>query len=339
MRIVNLHHTAFVQTFRALGHEVFSIGTAATCDVVLETALSLKRLRELLDARFPEPDLVFWFDSCQVPGVLGLETLPTVTIGYSVDQYMHPWHVPYSAAFDGFLVAQKDFLPLFSDTPTDRPALWAPLFCNPARDTDPGMARDIPVAFVGTLDGRVNTARQTFLAAFRRLAPLFSTSGKYVPIFNRSQMVLNQSAAGELNFRLFEAMACGAAVLTEATGHGLTELFTPGEQVLTYRRGDAADAARVAAAALADPGLAAIAAAGKREVLSRHTIGHRAAMILDLARELIGARAPAGRLGRLPMVEGELRKAYAMLAVDEHLPLPEAQRRFFLAMADCASFS
>ena len=122
MRIVNLHHTAFVAAFRALGHEVLSIGTTADCDVRLTEALSLKRLQTLLDDRFPRPDLVFWFDSCQTPWVYGLETLPMVTIGYSVDQYMHPWHVPYSAAFDSFYVAQKDYLPLFTDCPTGRPA-------------------------------------------------------------------------------------------------------------------------------------------------------------------------------------------------------------------------
>lgn len=337
MRIVNLHHTAFVATFRALGHEVFSIGTSTDCDVTLDAALSLRRLRELLAARFPDPDLVFWFDACQVPWIFGLETLPAVTIGYSVDQYMHPWHVPYSAGFDAFYVAQKDFLPLFANAPTPRPAIWAPLFCNPARDVDRGGERDIPVSFVGTLDGRVNTARRAFLQAFRKKAPLVALTGNYAPIFNRSRIVLNQSAAGELNFRIFEAMACGAAVLTEDTGNGLHELFTPGESILTYRRGDPADAARAALAALSDPALARIAAAGRDLVLKRHTVAVRAAMLLAQATRLAAARAPAVRLAQFAAVAAEMRKAYAMLAVDGALPLPEAQRRFFLAMADCGA--
>lgn len=334
MRILNLHHTAFVQVFRALGHEVLSLGTTADCDVALGEALSRNRLGELLAARFPDPDCVFWFDSCEVPWIFGLETLPTLTIGYSVDQYMHPWHVPYSAAFDAFFVAQKDFLPLFTECPTSRPAFWSPLFCNPRRDRAGEQARDIPVSFVGTLDGRVNTTRRAFLDAFRQRAPLFATTGSYVPIFQRSRIVLNQSVAGELNFRIFEAMACGAAVLTEETGNGLHDLFTPGENILTYKRGDPADAARVAQVALNDPNLAALAAAGRRTVLAHHTITQRARTILDSAKCLIASRAPARRLAQLPTTTTEIRKAYAMLAVDEHLPLPDAQRLFFLKMAD-----
>lgn len=333
MRIVNLHNTAFVETFRKLGHEVLSIGTTACCDVPLAEPLSGKRLLDLLQAQGMRPDLVFWCDACQMPWIFGFESLPAVTVGYSIDQYMNPWHVPYSAAFDAFFVAQKDYLPLFAEAFAARPATWLPLFCDPSRDRDPGGPRDIPVSFVGTLDGAVNARRRPFLAAFRKLAPLFATTGYYPPIFGRSRIVLNQSAAGELNLRLFEAMACGAAVLTEETGNGLVELFTPGTDVLTYKRGDAADAARVAMAALIDPGLAALAASGRRKVLTRHTVAARAREILQTASELAASGAPRARLAQLPLVRAAVQKAYAMLATDEKLPLSADQRRFFLRMA------
>ena len=88
MRIVNLHHRAFVPTFRKLGHEVLSIGTTPDCDVVLSEPLSHKRFLELLAGRDLRPDLVFWCDACQLPWIFGLESLPAVVIGYSVDQYM-----------------------------------------------------------------------------------------------------------------------------------------------------------------------------------------------------------------------------------------------------------
>lgn len=72
---------------------------------------------------------------------------------------------------------------------------------------------------------------------------------------------------GELNFRVFQAMACGAAVLTEATDNGLDELFTVGLEVLTYPRG-------------------AVAAA-----LSRHSATARALRVLELVRSLQERRA------------------------------------------------
>jgi len=229
MRILNLHHGAFVPTFRKLGHEVLSIGTTPESDVALAEPLSHKRLLDLLADRGFRPDLAFWCDACQVPWIFGLESLAAVVIGYSVDQYVNPWHVPYSAGFDAVFVAQKDYLPLFATPETPRPAAWLPLFCDPARSPAPDGPRDIPVSFVGTVGDTVNADRKPFLDAFRTHAPLVVTRGAYGPIYGRSRLVLNQSAAGELNFRIFEAMACGAALLTEDVGNGLAELFTPGE--------------------------------------------------------------------------------------------------------------
>lgn len=334
MRIVNLHHPAFVPTFRKLGHDVLSIGTTTDCDVQLTEPLSCKRFLDILAAKTMRPDLILWFDACQPPWIFGFENLPAVVIGYSVDQYMNPWHVPYSAACDAFFVAQKDYLPLFAPSPANRPADWLPLFCDPSRDRDPGLPRDIPVSFVGTLASFANPGRKPFLEAFRAKAPLFAKQGRYAPVFARSRIVLNQSAAGELNFRLFQAMACGAAVLTEQTENGLADLFTPGVDVLTYRRGDAAHAALVANAALAEPdALAAVAAAGKRATLARHTVVSRARRILDTAVQLAKAGAPARRLAAMTTVRTEMRKAYAILATDEGLPLSVGERQFFLDMA------
>lgn len=334
MRIATLHHMGFAPILRKLGHDVLTISGTETADLRLAEPMTAPKFLALLAARGFTPDLVLWYDACQPPWVFGFERLPSVVIGYSVDQYMHPWHVPYSAAFDAVLVAQKDYLPLFTDTPTNRPAQWLPLFCDPAQDVDPGGERDIPVSFIGTLRGAANPGRKPFLDAFKTVAPLFCKQGAYAPIFGRSRIVLNQSAAGELNFRLFQAMACGAAVLTEATGNGLAELFTPGTDVLTYPRGDAAQAAATAKAALADPAaLAALARAGKRRVLANHTLVQRARRIVALAEELAAAGAPARRLAAMSAVDAELRKAYAMLATDEHLPLPLEVREMYLGIA------
>lgn len=332
MRIVNLHLPAFVPTFRRLGHEVLSLGTTADCDVTLAEPLSHKRFFELLRSRDFLPDLVFWCDACQPPWVFGFETLPAVTIGYSIDQYMHPWHVPYSAGFDAVFVAQKDYLPLFA-SPIDRPAAWMPLFCQPSRLPALDTVRDIPVSFVGTLDGVVNARRRPFLEAFARRTPLVVTTGDFVPVYGRSRLVLNQSAAGELNFRLFEAMACGAAVLTEETGNGLTELFTPGEELLTYPRGDALQAAVIARTALASPELDAIAASGRRKTLARHTVTTRARHILETATRLAAEGAPAKRQTAKDRVRAEVHKAYAFLATDASLALSVGERQFFLDMA------
>jgi glycosyltransferase involved in cell wall biosynthesis len=333
MRILNVEGDYFVRSLRKLGHEVLAVGRAPGSDLRADKAVSLRQLLRLLEGRGFRPDLALWCDVCQPPLVQGLEALPCVTVGFSIDQYCNPWHVPLSAGFDIFLVAQRDYLPLFEHGRLQRRAHWFPLFCDTDHDVDPGGARDIPVSFVGTQDPPLNPMRKPFLTAFRRGAPLFATSGDYAPVFGRSRMVLNQCAVGELNFRIFQAMACGAALLTEDCGNGLTELFAPDEELYLYRRGDAAGAATLARQALASPRLAEVARRGSRAVRLRHSAQARARRIVSLVEELLREGPPRWRRDNAPLVREETARACAMLAGDLDLPLPEDLRGHFLRQA------
>ncbi len=335
MRILNLDGLYLVPAFRRLGAEVLSLGSAPGCEVFLDRPLSLAGLAELLTARGFAPDLVFWADVCRPPSVVGFETFPAVTIGYSIDSYCNPWHIPYGAAFDALLAAQKDYVRFFEDTPVPRPSEWMPLFADPDRDQDPGLERDIPASFVGTVTGSINTGRKAFLDAFRRECPLFVKSGDYVPVFNRSRLVVNQSAAGEVNFRVFQAMACGAALLTEDAGNGLLNLFEPGRDLLVYPRGQARAAAALARQALAPENasaLSAMAARGREKVLSAHSTDARAARVLDLARRLAALGAPRKRRAAMERIRPMLANAFFILASDAALPLPADHRDFYAGL-------
>jgi hypothetical protein len=333
VRILNVEGDYFVRSLRKMGHEVLTVGRSPASDLHVESALSLKSLwRRLKNLGFC-PDMALWCDLCQPPLVLGLEILPCVTVGFSIDQYCNPWHVPLSAGFDIFLVAQRDYLPLFTHGRLPRQTHWFPLFCDTDNDVDPGDERDIPISFVGTQDPPLNPMRKPFLTSFRHGAPLFVASGDYAPIFGRSKMVLNQCAVGELNFRIFQAMACGAALLTEDCGNGLTELFAPGEELYLYRRGDAAGAAALARKALASPKLQLVAQSGSRAVRLRHSAKARARHIVSLAEELLRHGPPRWRRDNAPLVREETARACAMLAGDMDLPLPEDLRGHFLRQA------
>lgn len=343
MRILNIDGRTLVDALRARGHEVVSIGPSAADDLRIENYLSLRALWKFLSDTGFSPDLVLWCDTCRPPMVVGIETLPALTVAWSIDQYCNPWHYSYSAAFDLMLVAQKDYLPLFAAENLPRAMHWFPLCCDAARDVDPFAAedegfarRDIPVSFVGTVDGSINKTRKTFLDAFKGLHPLVVRQGDYRPVFGRSRIVLNQSAAGELNFRLFQASACGAAVLTEDTANGLMDIFTPGESLLPpYPRGDAAAAARMAAKALADPdALEDIALAGRDLVRSRHSTDARAAELEAMAKRMLAAKAQSWRLANQVPVRRKVGMAWAMLSADEALPLKDEQRALFLELAD-----
>ncbi|WP_244147335.1 hypothetical protein [Desulfonatronovibrio hydrogenovorans] len=163
MRILNISGTHFVSSFRLLGHQVLSIGLSTDCDVPITNPLDIRGLWNVLDSKGFYPDLVFWNDTCRPPEVFGIERLPGVTIGLTIDQYCNPWHIPYSWAFDCLLVAQKDYLHFFSDHRLPRKSIWFPLFCNEQRDKDHGLEKDIPVSFVGTLNPPLNKDRTVFL--------------------------------------------------------------------------------------------------------------------------------------------------------------------------------
>lgn len=335
MRILNLSATYFVQTFRDLGHDVLTVGSRPGLDVVLNRCTSLRGLKGILDSRGFVPDFALWCDACRPPSVVGLESLPCPTLFFTVDQYLNPWHVPYAAAFDHVFAAQKDYLRLFEHPKfPDRVIEWLPLFSPDLPDLRPAEPplRDIPASFVGTVGGAANPDRKTFLDGFRRLAPLYVGRGDFVPVYRRSQVVVNQSAAGELNFRIFEAMGCGACLITEDAANGLRDLFMPGRDLLVYPRGDHAEAARLTLAALKG-GWTEVAESGRQRVLARHTATARARRLLAVAVRLLQRQTYRQRLANMDLVGGEVRKAYSILALDERLPLPAEQREFYLGLS------
>lgn len=87
--------------------------------------------------------------------------------------------------------------------------------------------------------------------------------------------------------RLFEAAACGAAILTD-DWEGLDNFFEPGREILTAR----SEAEVAAALDLSDRELRAVGEAGRRRALAEHT-SERRALTLEQAFETAERAAPA----------------------------------------------
>lgn len=85
--------------------------------------------------------------------------------------------------------------------------------------------------------------------------------------------------------RLFEAAACGTAILSDGW-EGLDEFFEPGREILVVRSTEDA----LAALERGDEEIAAIARAGRERVLAEHTSDHRA---LDFEAAIAAARRPS----------------------------------------------
>ena len=99
--------------------------------------------------------------------------------------------------------------------------------------------------------------------------------------FGSSRLTLNVTRAAMARMgwcpsgRLFEAAACGAAVLSDAW-EGLEQFLTPGAEILIAR--STADA--IAAMSLSDREIRRVAEAARARVLGSHTADHRAGEML-----------------------------------------------------------
>lgn len=108
--------------------------------------------------------------------------------------------------------------------------------------------------------------------------------------YDASRFTLNVTRADMVragwspSVRLFEAAACGTAIISD-TWAGLDTLFTPGREILLAETSD------TVVAALASADADAIGQAGRARVLAAHTAAHRAA---ELERRLVEAME-AGR--------------------------------------------
>ena len=329
MNILNIEGTYFVDEFKKKGHNVLSIGPLKECDLKVDTLLSPKKLIDFLKIKNFKPDIVIWNDICRLPSVLGFEMLPCITIGYSIDQYCNPWHIPFFSIFDCVFIAQKDYINLFKKQERPQKIDWLPLFFNPKFAFKEDKERDILVSFVGTIEGSINKERANFLKNFSKYIPIVIKQGNYQPVYSRSKIVLNQSAAGELNFRIFEAMACGATLLTENVNNGLSELFEINEEILVYKRGDFLDAVKIANKWLNSDKLDSIADAGYKKVVKYHSAERRVERILKKAEKALMQNFYKWRLKEQKFIFSEIVKTFYFILGDNELNLSlEAKKEF-----------
>ncbi len=250
--------------------------------------LDVESIIEKLPCDF-RPDVLIHFETHNNFFYLGVEELPFPVVWRTIDNHMHTWQAEYSALYDLTFVAQKDYLERFRQHGS---ALWLPLHCFPSLHYSRNLTRDMDVVFVGSMDPRLKAKRVSFMQAIRERMPLHVhedvTQGEMAQLYNRSKIVLNECMNGDLNYRVFEAMADAALLLTPAIGNGLAELFTDGRHLVTYRPYDADDVVEKCAMILADwERFRAVAEEGNRLVMQKHTLECRVHEMMDAVEEIV----------------------------------------------------
>ncbi|MBQ7617553.1 MAG: glycosyltransferase family 1 protein, partial [Desulfovibrio sp.] len=175
-----------------------------------------------------EPDVLLVADKSMPPNILGVEEFPCLTVLYVVDSHLHSWYPYYAQAFDFCLVSLKDHLPLFSQAHLSHErVMWLPPFAQDHYRPDPDCPREIcyDCLFVGRVSA-LTPKRQIFLKELSELFPsLEVTTGSFANLFPKAKVVLNFCEHGDLNFRVFEALGMGSALVTPRIGNGQDGLF------------------------------------------------------------------------------------------------------------------
>lgn len=240
--------------------------------------------KQIVDLAGFEPDVLVVADSSRPPYVLGVEDFPCLTVFYSVDSHIHSWQPFYAQAFDACLVSLYDHLPTFDGPflPTER-IWWSPAFAKDTDQPDFTAEKKWDCLFVGTDKPELMPQRHRFLQELSaRIPGLHITSGAYQKLFPNGRVIVNQAERDDLNFRVFEALGCGACLVTPRIGNGLEKLFIDGEHLVGYSPHDAGDAAYRIKFLLENPGLCEyIGKTGLKEVNARHRAHHRAEAFTD----------------------------------------------------------
>ena len=272
---------------------------------------------EICEACGEAPDAVVYTDRSLPPPLLGLERYPALTAFYCIDSHIHGWYPLYAGAFDLCAVSLKGDVERFAAELSPQRVLWLPPFAEDRYQPRPVGAvveveaggaveadgvgevhKDFDLLFVGTVDPETTPQRFDFLKRLKQAFPgLASRRGDFTRLLPRARVALNIAERGDLNFRVFEALACGACLLTPRIANGQAELFEDGVDFVTYEADNEADCAAKARALLVDDARReALGRAGFVRVDAAHRPRHRAAALAALLRQGFDEALAARRL-------------------------------------------
>ena len=196
--------------------------------------------------------------------------------------------------FDHVFLYQRNYLQFFTEHPPDH-VHWHPYACDLEFFHPLKVERDLDVALIGQVTPERRRILSTLAQSYRINEQHYYWQKEISGVYSRAKIVLNLPNADDLNFRTFEALSCGALLLTRRIENGQELLFQEGEHYAAY--GDEPELfAKVAYYLSHEKERAAMAAAGLEEVRQRHRLEQRIPEILDRIIKKPEAVAPIRRM-------------------------------------------
>jgi len=254
-------------------------------------------LARFVDTMIDRPDLLVYTDHLgRRAWPEGLEELDIPKVYYAVDTPINFWwQRHFGTLFDLCYADQKPFAARFQEEGLD--GRWLPVAVNTgayqAASAEAG-EKIYDFGFVGVLNEQVRGKRSQLIKSLSSRFSLktlgdrgagWTGPDESAALYRQSRLILNENLFPGVTTRMFEALACGAALFTERAGGDLGEIFQPGEDFAWFEPQELLTAADYW---LADETrLAKMAARARAKVLSAHDISHRAEKVLRDASELL----------------------------------------------------
>lgn len=289
---------------------------------------------DILDKTGEEPFAVVYADRSIAPPLSGVETYPCLTVFHCIDTHIHSWYPLYAQGFDICLVSLKDHIDRFRPRLKNSRLLWFPPIVMD-NDVPVEMEKEWDLLFVGKVDPELTPARMIFLDEVSKLVPgLHVTQGEYRKLFPKARVVLNIAERGDLNFRVFEALACGACLLTPKINQGLFDLFQDGVHLVTYEPENANDLKEKLNMLLSDDNLRErIALQGNALIEESHRIIHRATTLHNTIKGMDVSATIRERLAAAPMLRRNFLKSIYLHWAEE-IAIPAFQEVYLEAARD-----
>ena len=313
----------YVRVLERLGHKVFCFSTPSSKDersqgywtepgYAYESNLdSLVRL-----ANFT-PDLFLYIEpNGLIPRGMEHALFPTACIISDMHRDLGS-RLRLIRFFDHVFLYHRNYLQYASEHPREF-VHWHPYACDLELFRPLDVERDLDVAFVGLL--KPGSGREALLARlsarFKMNEFCFYHQQEIPGVYSRAKIVLNLPLSDDLNFRTFEAMSCGAMLLTRRVNNGQELLFQEGKHFAAFAdERELFEKIEYYLAHLEER--EKIAQAGLAEMRQNHRLEQRLEQMLEAVQDNPGQAAPVRH-----MSTAQIDRQYAWLY--EYWRRPEA---------------
>lgn len=248
----------------------------------IDTPITIAQLREQGRTAYLEPSLIPLYDA-----YLSFTGGPALT--ELERDFGASWAVPFYCSVDPDIYRPVPICPEFQcdlsylgTYAADRQPQLMDFLNEPARQLPDSRFIVAGPQYPAGIPWQSNVRRMIHLSP--REHPFFYSSSRISLNLTRADMVV---AGYSPSVRLFEASACGAAILSDRWP-GLEEFLTPGEEILLPR--DAREVADILTG-ISDEERMRIGARARERILSQHTSQHRAAQFDEIVATCCLAKA------------------------------------------------